>query len=217
MSIIDHTKKHIFIWVPGTGGHEPHPAFVDAVQMICGRDAQILHVEYPAEWNMEKSVKAGVKAMKEFIEEISCQIDYNTQQICIGGSSQGAWVISEAYKDPKVRAFAHKTVLFGHPGVADKHDHKFEEDDSILEINNHDDAVTFGWEEDRKEMVKNFSRAQRGNIKAILSVLWLAMCHPVRLVRFMYLIAIHAGIITWNTSPHDYSQEMPLAVYWLTH
>jgi hypothetical protein len=217
MASIDLTKKRIFIWVPGTGGHEPHPAFVDAVKMICEDDAQILHVDYPAIWDMEKSVPKGVEAFKALIEDIRFKIDYSTQEVYIGGSSQGAWVISEAYKDPEVRDFAKKTVMFGHPGLADKHDHLYDEDDTILEINHPDDAVTFGWNYDRAEMVEHFSRAQSGSIKSILYLLGLAIRHPIRLARFMYIIAIHAGLITWNTSPHDYSQQMPLAVYWLIH
>jgi len=217
MTSIDHTKKRVFIWVPGTGGHEPHPAFVDAVNMICGEDAQILHVEYPATWDMETSVPAGVKAFKKLVEEVRWKIDHTTQEVYVGGSSQGAWVISLAYKDPDIRNFAKKTVIFGHPGVADTHDHYYDHDDTILEINHPDDAVTFGWSEDRDKMVRAFSRAQRGDFKSILYVLGLAVRHPIRLARFIYIIAIHAGLITWNTSPHDYSQQMPLAVYWLIH
>jgi hypothetical protein len=217
MASINHERKRIFIWVPGTGGHEPHPSFEAAVDMICGEDAQILHVEYPATWDMENSVPAGVKAFKELVEEIRWKIDYTTQEVYVGGSSQGAWVISEAYKDPEMRSFAKKTVMFGHPGLAEVHDHIFEADEDILEVNHPDDAVTYGWGADRKKMVDDFSRAQHGDAKAILSVLWLAICHPIRLFRFAYLIAIQAGIITWNTSPHDYSQQMPMAVYWLIH
>lgn len=217
MPEIDLSKKRIFIWVPGTGGHEPHPAFIDAVKMICGNDAQILHVEYPAVWDMAYSVPLGVKAFKELIDDIRLKIDHTTQEVYVGGSSQGAWVISEAYEDPEVKAFAYKTVLFGHPGLAADHDHHFDQDDNILEINHPDDAVAFGWAEDRNAMVQNFSKAQRGNIRAILALLWLAICHPLRLLRFVYLILVHAGVITWNTSPHDYSQQMPLAVYWMCH
>jgi len=212
---IDPTKKRIFIWVPGTMGHEPHPSFVKAVKMICSEDAQILHVDYPAIWDMEKSVPAGVKAFKALVKKIRPQIDPDTQEVYVGGSSQGAWVISDAYEDPKMRSFAKKTVLFGHPGLAKDHDHKYDEDDTILEFNHPDDAVTFGWSEDRNDMVQAFSRAQHGNPKAILKVLWLSMLHPIRLARFFYIILIHAGLITWNTSPHDYSQQMPLATYWL--
>jgi len=199
-------------------GHEPHPAFVDAVNMVVGEeDAQILYVEYMATWDMEKSVPDGVRAFRELVEDIRWKIDYSTQEIYVGGSSQGSWVISEAYEDPEMKNFAHKTVLFGHPGLAKDHDHKYDEGDTILEFNHPDDAVTFGWKEDRAKMVSDFSRAQHGNLGAIMRVLWLGIRHPIRLVRFMYLIMVHAGILTWNTSPHDYSQQMPLAVYWLIH
>lgn len=217
MGIIDQEKKRIFIWVPGTGGHDVHPAFEDAVHLICGDDAQILCVEYPATWNMEDSVPKGVKALKKLIEEIKWKIDFTTQKVYIGGSSQGAWVISEAYEDPEIAAFASKTVLFGHPGLAKDHDHQYSEKDKVLEFNHPDDPVTYGWSEDRKKMVDAFSRAQRGSLKAICYILWLTIRNPIRLFRFLYVILIHVGIITWNTSPHDYSQQFPLAVYWLIH
>lgn len=215
---IDPLKKRVFIWVPGTGGHEPHPAFVDAVNMVVGEeDGQIVHVEYPASWDMEESVPAGVEAFKKLVEEIKPQLVPDFHTVYVGGSSQGAWVISETYKEAEMRDFAHKTVMFGHPGLADEHDHVYDGHDDILEINHPDDAVAFGWEYDRRKMVESFSRAQEGDFMSILFVLWLAVRHPIRLARFIYLIAVQAGLIRWNTSPHDYSQHMPLAVYWLIH
>ena len=208
--------KHIFIWVPGTGGHEVHPAFKKAIESICKEPYQILCVYYPASWKLKFSVEAGIKATKDLIDEISPQLDRNSQKLYMGGSSQGSWVLDDVLEDPVYSFFPDKAVLFGHPGTDSTHlNSKFEGDDSIWEINDPKDTVTFGWGGKEQEIVEAFSKAQNGNVRAIFKVLGLAALHPIRLGRLLFLAVHHVGMIPWSNSPHDYSNQMPLAVYWL--
>lgn len=211
--------KHIFIWVPGTGGHEPHPAFVAAVEAICQEPYQILYVAYPAQWRLKESVAAGVKATKALIDEVSAQLDRQTQKIYMGGSSQGSWVLDEVLADPVYSFFPDKAVIFGHPGTdpTRPHDNKFDGDDTIWEINDPKDSVTFGWDGKEQEIVDAFTQAQRGHIPSMFKILGLAAIHPIRLTRLLYLAGAHVGLFPWSNSPHDYSQQMPLAVYWMLH
>ncbi len=211
--------KHIFIWVPGTGGHEPHPAFVKAVEEVCQEPYQILYVAYPAQWRLQQSVEAGIKATKAMIDEISPLIDREIHKIYMGGSSQGSWVLDEVLADTVYRYFPHKAVIFGHPGTDATHSHenKFDGDDTVWEINDPKDTVTFGWDGKEQEIVEAFTKAQSGDISSILKILGLAITRPVRLFKLLFLAAHHVGLIPWSNSPHDYSNQMPLAVYWMLH
>jgi hypothetical protein len=217
MMLVDATKRHVFIWTPGTGGHEVHPNFKKAVDMICQGDAQIIVVDYPAEWNMEESVPEGVRSLTAVLKRVNEEYDPETQNVYLAGSSQGSWVISEVADDSDLMAPVTKTVLFGHPGLAENHDHHYDEDDTLWEINHPDDAVTFGWAEDREKLIESFSKAQRLNPKAVAYLLWMCVRHPIRLFRFIYLIFAQKGWVWWNSSPHDYSNIMPMAVYWMIH
>ena len=215
--MIDPTKKRVFIWVPGTGGHEVHPAFEAAVKLICQDDAQIIVVEYSAEWDMSDSVPEGVNALKKVLKTVKAEYDPEFHNIYLAGSSQGSWVITEVTSDKELMEPVSKTVMFGHPGVAQNHDHDYQAADTVWEINHPDDVVTFGWSEDRATMVEHFSKAQKLHPKSIAYIIGLALRHPLRLGRFVYVIAAQAGIVRWNSSPHDYSNQMPMATYWMIH
>lgn len=214
---VDQSKEFIFLWVPGTMGHEAHPGFIDALNKVIPGRYQIFHVDYPASWHMATSVPAGRDEMRRVLRELAAQ-KLPHQKICVGGSSQGSWVISEAYEDVEVAAIPHKTVMFGHPGVDDDgHYPEYKIGERVWEINHPEDAVTFDWDGREKEIAEAFSGAQRFKFRSILKVLGLVVRHPIRLFRFTMLVAYHARLLRFNTSPHDYTPTMPLAVYWMIH
>ena len=228
--LVDQSKSLVFVWVPGTGGHEVHPAFKDAVASVIKDDYQIICVQYSAEWDFSKSVPDGERALKDTLRKISLEIT-SGQRVFVAGSSQGSWVISDVYNNtPYVESFgvgadkfdfrsvADKTVIFGHPGISDVHDHQYENDDSIWEINDTEhDAVTFGWSENHAKIIRSIVAVMHGKVWRLPFLLWLMLRHPKKFSRLLYLILYHAGIMKWNTSPHDYSRQMPLAVYWLVN
>jgi hypothetical protein len=222
---VDTTKKFIFVWVPGTGGHGVHPAFREAVKNMVGDDAQLLHVEYPATWNFDESVPVGEQALKDLLKVIAAEKTLE-QKVLVGGSSQGAWVISNVYGHTSYNdTFAalplppvvHKTVMFGHPGVAENHDHEFVMGDNVWEIADENDAVTFKWPGQERRLVRALVDVQKGKVWKLPVLLWATLTHPVRAFKMLWLIACYTGLVKWTDSPHEYGQKMPLAVYWLVN
>lgn len=228
--IVDTTKKFIFIWVPGTMGHDVHPAFKRAVKDLVGDESQLIHVEYPALWDFDNSVPQGETALKAMLKQVAAE-KLPEQKVFVGGSSQGAWVIGNVYGNtPYTQTFtagqdefnyaevANKTVLFGHPGVAKEHDHTFHVEDKLWEINDaKNDAVTFGWRGENRKIVRAVVDLQHGKWWKAFYLLGKVVTHPVKAFKLLWLIACYVGLIKWATSPHDYSHQMPLAVYWLVN
>lgn len=224
--MIEADKKFIFVWVPGTGGHEVHEAFAQAVHTQHGKDAQIIVVDYPASWDFDKSVPEGEKALKATLKQLSRERTLD-QKVLVAGSSQGAWVISNVYTNTNYNdVFASsplppvvtKTVLFGHPGVADSYAPESGWDDSVWEINDaENDAVTFGWPGNERRLIRAAMDLKHGKVWKLPVLLWEGIKHPVKFMRIGYLVACYTGLVWWTDSPHEYARTMPLAVYWLTH
>ena len=217
MIVLDPTKTNIFIWVPGTGGHEVHPAFKDAAEKASHGDCQFICIDYPASVDFIASVQKGVKELSKILKKVS-HTKLPEQKVFLGGSSQGAWVIGEALAhDALLKEIPNKVVMFGHPGMSADHV-KFDEDANIWEINNPNDAVTFGWNNgERAEIAKGLSDMYRFRPRGFAVLLKYMVKKPRLLWRLFVLIILHTKIINWVTSPHDNSNEMPLAVYWLLH
>lgn len=224
--MVDTTKQFLFVWVPGTGGHDVHEAFGQAVHTQLGDDAQIIVVDYPASWDFDKSVPLGEQALKDTLKQIARE-KLPEQKVLVGGSSQGAWVISNVYTNTNYNdAFAaaplppvvHKTVLFGHPGIADGYAPEKGWPASVWEVNDaENDAVTFQWPGVERRLIRSYMDVRKGKVWKLGPILWEMLKHPVRAMRFLYLIACYTGLVWWTDSPHEYARAMPLAVYWLTH
>jgi len=227
--LLDPTKKHIFIWVPGTGGHEVHPAFRAAVEKQLGDEAQLLHVEYPAIWNFDKSVPVGIKELTKMLKQVRKEKTPD-QKVYVGGSSQGAWVISDVYnpqfgydriysvsRTPNLpyNDIVTKTVIFGHPGVAHTHWHDRIEGSPMWEIDNPHDAVAYSWPGEERKLVRALGDLWKGKFWKLGTILWEVIKHPKKSSQLIWLILCATGVVWWTDSPHDYSQQMPLVVYWL--
>lgn len=224
--MVDPTKTHIFVWVPGTGGHEVHESFEQAVHTQYGDAAQIIKIDYPASWNFDDSVPVGEKALKDTLRTISRE-KTPEQLVMVAGSSQGAWVIANVYTNTNYNdvfaagllpSVVHKTVLFGNPGVSESYAPESGWGESVWELNDAEhDAVTFGWPGSERRLVRAFVDIQKGQVWKVGTIMWEAIKHPVRAMRIMYLLAAYAGLVWWADSPHEYGRMMPLAVYWLGH
>jgi len=229
--MIDTTKEFIFIWVPGTMGHEVHPVFEQAVHTIApDGDYQLLCVEYPAKWNFDDSVPYGEEALWKMLREVHKE-KAPEQKVLVAGSSQGAWVISNVmagtpYNDTfatpnspivsEYRTIVHKTVLFGQPGVAVANWDEPEAD--VWEISDlENDAVTFEYPGKERKLIRAIGDVFDWKLWHLFTILWFAILHPVRAIRMLYVILTYAGILNLNDSPHDYGRWMPLAVYWLVN
>jgi len=208
---------HVFIWVPGTGGHEVHPAFKAAAIKATKGDCQFVVIDYPASVDFIGSVKKGIVALTKVLNEVDIARQPH-QKIYLAGSSQGSWVISDTlYTNEALLAIPDKVVLFGHPGLSANH-HHFDDHHKIWEIDNPNDAVTFGWNTvERKEISKALSDIYKLKPHGITTLIKYSFKRPLLLWRLFVLIVLHTKLINWVTSPHDYSNEMPLAVYWLVH
>lgn len=215
--LVDSTKNHIFIWVPGTGGHEVHPEFEKAIKTIVKADHQIIVVDYPASWNFAESVPVGVENLRQTLEQVAKEVKAH-QRIYLAGSSQGAWVISDTIHDNiAYNQLCHKAVLFGHPGTAEHHDHHFDADDTLWEIRDPKDAVTFGWNGHEQRVIDAIRDLHHLRLRALKTVGWAIFNHPKTFWHLFFLVLYRLPIFGRNESPHDYSRQFPLAVYWLTN
>lgn len=215
---LDYTKTNIFIWVPGTGGDEVHPAFRKAAEKATGGDCHFICVDYPASIDFIVSATRGMRELKRVLKIVAKQVKEG-QRVFLGGSSQGSWVIGDTlYKDIELLDGLTKVVMFGDPGISQSPKFNFFYEEKIWEIDNPNDAVTFGWDEkDKEEITKALKGLYRFKPKSILTLLKYTFTRPALLFRLMTLTALHTKLFTWVNSPHDYSPQMPLAVYWLLH
>ena len=208
-------EKHIFVWVPGTMGHEVHPSFDKALKAVVKENYQIIVVDYPATWNFAESVPVGKSNLKVALEEIF-EEKSEDQVVYVSGSSQGSWVVSDALSERMDLAVqVHKTVLFGHPGVASSHDHTFDEDETYWEINDPKDAVAFGWNGHEERVINAIRDLHHFRLRALKTVAWALWNHPKTFWHLFFLVAYRLPGFNRHESPHDYSRQMPLAVYWL--
>lgn len=215
MNRIDFGVDYLVVWVPGTGGHEVHPAFKDSCDKILKNNYQLFVVEYPAQWDLENSVPAGIEKTKNLLLDLVTRKGPN-QKVVVAGSSQGAWVLSDALDCEMAYKRIHRAVLMGHPGLDGTGDHVANiPGEKIWEINHPNDAVTYPWKGREREITKTLSSAMRGDISDIFKMLWIGVTHPVITYKIVKLLLYHARILRFASSPHDYSQVMPLAVYWL--
>src|SRR5687767_1159885 len=152
VTLLDPTKTHVFVWVPGTGGHEVHPAFHEAAMKATGGDCAFVCIDYPASVNFVSSSKEGVAALKAALTRIS-EVKTPEQIVYLAGSSQGAWVVGDClYNNEQfLESLIRKAVLFGGPGIRESNDFNFFYEERVWEIDNKNDAVTFGWDSKSRE------------------------------------------------------------------
>jgi len=218
MTLLDSTT-HVFIWVPGTGGHAVHPAFKAAALKATKGDCQFVCVDYPASVDFIGSVKKGIKAFTKTLKAVN-KARQPGQQIYVGGSSQGSWVIGDTlFNDKSLLDMTTKVVMFGDPGLSESPaDFHFFYEEKVWEINNTNDAVTFGWSsEERREISKGLTDMYKFRPRGFFTLLKYMFKRPTLLWRLFVLIILHTKITDLVTSPHDYSNQMPLAIYWLMH
>lgn len=216
--MVDQTKSNIFVWVPGTGGHEVHPAFKAAAEKATKGDCQFICVDYPASVNFVESVQTGIKQLTKTLKRIS-NTKLPHQRVFIGGSSQGAWVIGDAlFNDPFLLELMDKAILFGDPGISQSPDFHFQYEERVWVINNPNDAVTFGWDSaEKEEITRGLLNLYKLRPAGLVTLLKYTFKKPTLLWRLFVLTVLHTKVINWVTSPHDYSNQMPLAVYWMLH
>ena len=106
-------------------------------------------------------------------------------------------------------------MTFGHPGTADFHDHNYGEDDTYWEIRHPKDAVTFGWHGHHKEVIEAINDLYHFRLKALKTVIWALFTHPKTFWHVSFLVFYTLPWFRRNESPHDYSRQFPLAVYWM--
>lgn len=214
---IDPAREHIFIWVPGTSQKGILTGFQKAVDDLLNGSAQVLHVQYPAAWNFSISVPMGTEALKRLLRQVHAAKTEN-QKIYLAGLSQGSWIISNVIADPELRAMSTKTILFGHPGVAPNHFHE-ENDDDVWEVNNPGDAVTFGWDGKEQAIVDSINMFFNGKpIRGLIALFGCIVMHPKTTLLIIELLLFKLPIFKdKRLSPHDYTGQMPYAVYWMTH
>jgi len=212
------TATNIFIWVPGTGGDEVHPAFEAAARKATKDDCHFICINYPASLDFIASVENGIEELTRVLKRVS-NTKLPHQKVYLAGSSQGAWVVGDAlFNNSFLLELVDKVVMFGDPGLSQSPDFHFQYEDRVWVINNPNDAVTFGWStKERLEISKGLTDLYRFRPRGLLTLLKYTFKRPMLLWRLFVLIILHTKITSWVTSPHDYSNQMPLAVYWLMH
>jgi hypothetical protein len=141
---LDLSKPVVVLWVSGTAnpkkGEFPQiaPAFANAVyREFQDGNAGLGLMRYESSWNMRSSISTGVETLRLVLRGLKRR----HKQVLLAGESQGAWVISEALKDPVAHSAITRAALWGHPAVAATH---FEDghDPQVLETNHKWDHVS---------------------------------------------------------------------------
>jgi hypothetical protein len=151
---IDWSKPYLMLYVPGTANPDKgevqkvNPEFVaEMFRQFPDGDAELAMMRYAGTWDMRGSISTGVEVLRIVLRAIAARPGPKPK-VLIGGESQGAWVISEATKDPVARGAMTRAAIFGHPSLAGTH---FEDghDPDVLETNHHLDHVAMPLKGDR--------------------------------------------------------------------
>ena len=210
---IDWSKRDIVIWVPGTDNHTIHPKFEQAVREAWGADASLSRIDYPATWDMYRSVPTGLATLRIVLQAIAAH--GGDHRVFLAGESQGAWLIGEALADPAVGKVVTRAQLFGHPWVA-AHDYADGHDARVREVNHVGDQVS--------EPIKG---DVTGAMQAMMAVHQLSPAGAGKLAGALVENPKHAllmgewllrslpGAKTFLKDPHDYGPDMTFGVEWL--
>ena len=172
---IDFSKDYIILWVPGTNDHLVPPKFIESIRQMFGDTASLDLCDYMATWRLQTSIANGQATLMQTLDYVKAHKKKSTK-IFLAGLSQGSIIISDILANPKYAGLITRSVLVGHPGVADHH---FDYTDNVREINNPLDFATFDWGGDRQRTIQNVDMFFRGDVFAGVRLLALALHHPL--------------------------------------
>ena len=203
------------LWAQQTSASGSKPikaSFAREVQRALGRRISLVRIESAATVEFTKNVATGAAALRMVLAAIAARA--GRRAVVFGGLSQGSWVASEVFADPRYRALVARAVLFGHPGVAARHFAGEPSASNILEVNHPDDQVTARVTGDPQVPMDAMSFATKPSLGTLPGVLRMLVGNPAfighELLSLGHLLL--PGVIR---GPHDYDSEMGTGVAFL--
>lgn len=215
LASIDFSRETIVVWLPGTGRHGVPSPFGDAAKRVWGNTATVVALEYPAGNEVRKSTATGIQTLKLVLAGIAAHTGQH-HKIHLAGESQGAWVITEAVKDPMMRSMVSRMALLGHPYVASTH-YDDGHDANVMVINRRVDIVARPVRGNINNAIESVESifARKISLHGIKTLLGVAKDNPQSAyylaVTGMRLITPHGP----DRDPHNYEDMMIAAVQFL--
>lgn len=220
---LDFTKPMIVLYVSGTAnptkGEIPqiNANFTNAFYRVW-RDgkASLGLMRYESSWNVRPSMATGVETLRYVLRGIAAR--GGGHRVLIAGESQGAWVISEALKDPVVKRIITRAAIWGHPSVAATHFHDGT-DPKVREVNHRWDHVSMPITGNRRQAIDAQialeTKLEPGNLPLIGSAL---LDNPVAGV--LSLVSVVRGMLPrplrgFIPEPHNYEEDFVAGATWL--
>ncbi|MBC7644395.1 MAG: hypothetical protein H7123_04655 [Thermoleophilia bacterium] len=161
---IDWSKPDIVLWMPGTNAHVSSGNWdrhIERDKALFPHGASAVTLDYPATIDFVPSVSTGMESLRLVLAEIARHSDVGSpHRVMLGGHSQGAWIIGDAMATPEVHAMVDRAVLFGNPGLAQRH-YGDGSDAKVIELDDGKDPVAYPVA-DRKLLIDGMRDLDRG-------------------------------------------------------